>query len=895
MRRSEASYRAIFESAEDAIFIHDWDTGKAVDVNPKACATYGYSHDELLQSVSVADVCSGVPPYTWDDAKRYFELAKQGCCPRFEWHRRNKDGSLHWDEVCLKPVTIGGNSYVVAFTREITERKTAEEALKLREEQYRAVFNASSDAFVLRDGGMRIVDVNPAFTKITGFTREHLDSETGYPSHFPPEYVEERRAYVRRALAGVESHYEATLLHADGSSFEADVRVIPVRYRGEPHVLSVVRDVTERKTAERALQLREEQYRAIFDGATDAMALWSRDMCIVDVNRAFTPMYGYTREESIGSVFGVRLPDDERERRKVLFERALAGEETQIETQSVRRNGESFDVELRYSPIAYRGEPHVLSVMRDITERKQAERALQLREEQYRAMFDGVTDAMVLWSRDVRIVDVNKAFTEMYGYTREEVIGGGFGRRLTREEVELRVDMIHGALAGQESQLETVTVGRNGRRFDVELRYQPIMHRGEPHVLAVARDITERRKAEAQHAELEAQLRQAQKMEAIGQLTGGIAHDFNNILTSVIGYVVLAGERAQPLGDARLVHQLEQAHLAAQRARDLIAQMLTFARRQRGARSALALPPLVRQTAQLLRATLPSTIDLDADTDDALPAVQADAVQIEQVLFNLCINARDAIGARSGHIRVRLRQLSNAGCHCASCRARVAGGRWVELSVTDSGSGIAPDVLERMFDPFYTTKDVGKGSGMGLAMVHGIVHDHGGHLCVETQPGAGSTFRVLLPLAASQPAAASSPALSQAPARAALQGRVLVVEDEAMVGDFMTELLGGWGLDVVLHRDPMQALAWATDPANPVDLVITDQTMPQLTGLELAERLRATRPQLPVVLYTGNAERAGSGRAAELRRQQGAAQAGRSRGAAGPGAATAVARLGRQR
>ena len=239
-------------------------------------------------------------------------------------------------------------------------------------------------------------------------------------------------------------------------------------------------------------------------------------------------------------------------------------------------------------------------------------------------------------------------------------------------------------------------------------------------------------------------------MEAIGQLTGGIAHDFNNILTSVIGYVVLGQERAEALGDATLVRQLGQAHLAAQRARDLIAQMLAFARRQRGERRVLALAPLVRQSVQLLRATLPSSIVLDTlgarrGPDEATPPVDADAVQLEQVLFNLCINARDAI-AGNGHIRVGLRAIGG-GWRCSSCGARVDGGHWVELSVADDGAGIAPEVIERMFEPFFSTKEVGRGSGMGLAMVHGIVHDHGGHVRVDTKLGRGTTFRVMLPAA----------------------------------------------------------------------------------------------------------------------------------------------------
>jgi signal transduction histidine kinase len=426
------------------------------------------------------------------------------------------------------------------------------------------------------------------------------------------------------------------------------------------------------------------------------------------------------------------------------------------------------------------------------------------------------------------------------------------------EAAEQRALLIRAALDGRDGLMEADGVHKDGSRFEIELRYLPISYAGEAHVLAVGRDISARRVAEAARSELEAQLRQAQKMEAIGQLTGGIAHDFNNILTSVMGYLVLGQERAQQLADATLVRQLGSAQLASQRARDLIAQMLAFARRQQGERRRMALAPLVEQSLQLLRSVLPSSVSVDAapPADEGSLHVDADPIQLEQVLFNLCINARDAIEGH-GRIRVRLQHDDGGGWRCASCRERVERSRWVALSVADNGCGIEPEAMERLFEPFFTTKEVGRGSGMGLAIVHGIVHDHGGHIDVQTRPGAGTEFRVMLPLAG--PTTADVPPPVQATLGAAapsprLSGRVMVVEDEPMVGDFMAELIGGWGLEVLLLRDPLAAAAWLEDSANALDLLITDQTMPGLAGLELSRRACTARPGLPVLLYTGNAE-----------------------------------------
>ena len=975
LRRSEASYRAIFEAAEDAILIHDWDSGAIVDVNPKACANYGYTRQELLR-LSVADISANEPPYDARHALQHLQQAKLGRCTPFEWRRRNKDSSLHWDEVRLKAVQIDGRQHILAFTREITEHKAALAALQASEQQYRALFDSSTDAMGLWSCELCLVDVNRAFTRISGWARDEVVGRRLADRDGEPE-VDQRIALIRGAVAGREGRIETLVPSKDGRRFEVEVRYIPVRFGGVDYALSVARDITERNAALKALRSSEEQYRAAFDGSSDAMVLWNRDVRIVDVNQAFVRLYGYRREFVIGQGFGTGAPADGIEARVRLIRAALEGQVGQLETHAMRKDGRMFDIELRFLPIRYGGEPHVLAVGRDITERKRAEAALRDSEAQYRAIFNASADALVLRDADFRIVDVNATYERMSGMPHAEVLGQDrvianpadlaptiralHERALAGKTVELEVPFAHRdgmrydielrgvpirhlgqphvlyigrditerkraeaalrdseeqyraifnasadalllrdaehravevnpaylalsgfgrdevlgatrvltqsdallqreyrqqherALAGETLRFEVLATRKDGTRFSAEVRGVPVAYRGQPHVLYAARDITERRAAEAERERLEAQLRQAQKMEAIGQLTGGIAHDFNNILTSVIGYLVLGQERAGLLGDERLQRQLDKAHLAAQRARELIAQMLAFARRQRGERRVLALAPLVRQTLQLLRATLPTSVAVNSvlPPDETSPCVDADAVQLEQVLFNLCINARDAIGA-SGLIKVRLRESSGAFT-CASCRAELQDACWVELSVADSGSGIAPSTLERIFEPFFSTKEVGRGSGMGLAMVHGIVHDHGGHVVVESMPQAGSVFRVLLPPARSGPRAEPE-APPHAAAGRVLTGRVMVVDDEGMVGDFMAELLDGWGLEVVLLRDPSQALAWLAQSDQALDLLITDQTMPQLSGLQLAQRAGSLRPGLPVLLYTGNAE-----------------------------------------
>jgi PAS domain S-box-containing protein len=611
LRRSEASYRAIFEASEDAIFIHDWTSGAILDVNPKACTVYGYTREEMLR-LSVADLSSGVHPYTIEEAGKLIARAQAEGPVRFEWHRRNKDGSLHWDEVTLKPASIAGERRMLAVTREITARKLAEQALKASEDRLRATVEAALDCIVVMDAAGTVIEFNPAAESAFGHARKDV---------------------LGRPMAEL---------------------LIPQRLR---------------------------------DAHRDGVARYL--------------------ETGKGPFLNRR-----------------------VEVTAMRADGSEFPAEL-------------------------AIRAAE---------------------------------------------------------------------------------GPEGRIF-----------------VGYLRDLTEQKAADAARVALEAQLTQAQKMEAIGHLAGGIAHDFNNILTSILGNVSLAMEREAALGDPRQMKFLEQARHSSLRARDLIQQLLTFARGQRGTPRVVQLALLVPDAVQMLRSTLPATLELSIEVDPAAPAALLDPVQVEQVLLNLCINARDAAGG-SGLVRIGVRRAVAQGAVCASCRKPVSG-VFVELAVSDDGPGIAPDIAARMFEPFYTTKDTGRGSGMGLAIVHGIVHDGGGHVVVDAGAGQGTTFRLLFPaLAGAAPGEAGKVRADGRSPRPQLAGRVLVVDDEAPVAEFMRELLSGWGLEVALAATGAEALDAVARAPERFDAVVTDHTMPKMTGLELARRIAALRPAPPVILCTGYAD-----------------------------------------
>jgi PAS domain S-box-containing protein len=626
---------------------------------------------------------------------------------------------------------------------------------------------------------------------------------------------------------------------ADQHLIESVLKIFAVRASAE----------VERRDHEQGLRKSESQYRAIFDATTDSLVLRDAEFRIVDVNPAYEAMSGRRRAEVLGHDGLTLSASDLNDYVRGLHARVLAGEVVVFETAGIRKDGTRFDMETRGVAMTHQGRPHVLYIGRDISAKKTEEELLRASEEQYRSIFNAAADALVLRDDQARIVDVNRAFLEMSGFTRDEVLSNARWIFALPEMSNLAGEMHRRVIQGETVQFETRGRRKDGSLIDIEMRAVPIRYRGRPHALGMARDITARKREEAERSQLEAQLRQAQKMEAIGHLTGGIAHDFNNILQGILGNLTLAQEHTEKKRDARLARYLERAQLSAQRARDLIQQMLTFSRGKRGAARVLALPPLVAEAAQLLRPALPSTIELETRLDPGVAAVRADPVQVEQVLLNLCINARDAMGG-AGEIALEVRSVQEPGV-CTSCRQKYAG-RFVELGVRDSGPGIAPEVVDRMFEPFYSTKEVGKGSGMGLSMVHGIVHEHGGHVVVDTGEGRGSLFRILLPEVREQ--LDSVKAKNSAVKKPRLSGSVMVVDDEDMILEFMGDLLQGWGLEVTLMPNGFDARhAFAAQPQR-YDLVLTDQTMPLLTGLELARQVHRIRAGTPVILYTGYGE-----------------------------------------
>ena len=504
----------------------------------------------------------------------------------------------------------------------------------------------------------------------------------------------------------------------------------------------------------------------------------------------------------------------------------------------------------------------ILSVRAAIElERRTADEARRHSEESYRSIFEAAEDPLFVHDAETgAILDVNPKACEVYGYSREELLAADAGQLSSGQPpytLEHAARLIEQAKRQGPVHMEWHRRNKDGSLHWDEVYIKLVKLGGADRILAVTREVTERKKREEERVRLEGQLRQAQKMEAIGQLTGGIAHDFNNILTGTMGYLAMAQERAARYGDTKLAKYLDRAERSGQRAKALIQEMLTFSRGQRGEPRSLQLGPKVMEAVKLLQSSLPSSVEIRTELGSNVPCVRLDPLHLEQVLMNLCINARDAMESK-GTLSIALRTATCEGCACNSCHQPVSGS-FVELAVTDSGPGITPRVLDRMFEPFFSTKEVGKGSGMGLAMVHGIVHEYGGHIHVDSASGTGTTFRIWFPawFAAAEGEAGrpeSSGSDSSAEETPRLRGRLLLADDEGSVRELMEDLLGSWGLSVTLAQNGAEACERFAAEPDAFDLVVLDQTMPRMTGLEAAERILKLRPRVPVVLYTGHSE-----------------------------------------
>jgi len=584
---------------------------------------------------------------------------------------------------------------------------------------------------------------------------------------------------------------------------------------------------------------------AIVESSDDAIIGYRLDGIVESWNRGAERLFGYSAPEIVGRHISILVPNDQLNAFSDRMRRVHNGKVIeQDRTTRKHKNGLPIPVALKISPIPDRLGTIVgaSEIVRDITNLNKAEEALAESEERLRTIVELAPDAILVVSEQGQILEVNEAACKQFGYRRDQLLQLGILDIIAPQFAKRAAARLRGEVPS--GTYENAHIRADGTEVPTELSVTKFMFRGQLVFLRITRDISDRKRAEEQREKLEQQLRQAQKMEAVGRLAGGIAHDFNNLLMVIQSYTELLQDKLP--ANSTFQKNTREIMKAAKRAASLTGQMLAFSRKQITSPVVLDLNAVIDETAKMLKRLIGEDIEFRVSLGRALWAIEADSDQMVQMLMNLCVNARDAmpqggtLTIATGNFTVEKRGVAG--------RSYIAPGDYVWLSVTDTGTGINKDMQEQIFEPFFTTKEVGKGTGLGLAMVYGVVKQSGGYVWVDSELGQGACFTIYLPRTKGTIASAMS---ARAEARSQGTGTLLVAEDEESLREVMCEHLCSWGYTVLEASSGQQALSVASQHEGHIDLLITDLVMPKMSGKDLAQMLGSLRPDLKTIYMSG--------------------------------------------
>ncbi|WP_051305385.1 PAS domain-containing hybrid sensor histidine kinase/response regulator [Desulfogranum mediterraneum] len=861
LKESEEEYRTLLEGIPDLIYSYSTTKGGTY-YGPKVQAILGHSPSHLLQN-----------PQLWrnsihpEDSHRVATAIKDFQCGKpFEIEYRIKDAKGNW--LWFRDRSIGrqkksGEIVIEGIATDITKHKQAEQALRESEEKFRLLTEGSPVGIFLNDAQGNAVFINNKCAELIGIPAEEALNLDWVPAIHPQDREQVTREWAKSIKNRTEFHQEYRWVHPEGKVVWTMGDIVPVRGTGDEVLVYIgtLTDITARKLTEQALRQSENRFRELAENIQEVFWIfdWSEQR-VVYVSPAYEKIWGRSVQsllENYEQWTESIHPDD--------LQYALESFQNIVETggghsreyRIVRPDGEVRWLSDRGFVVSEPNEvvSRIVGIAEDITERKQAETLLQKSEEKYRFLADNVADALWILNTDTLTLEyVSPAIARIQGYSPEEFTAMPFEESFTPNSWRLVTHLIseevkkEGSATGATFRpitLEPAVYCRDGTTKWVEITASVI--RGGRNevtgIIGVTRDISERMDAEKERKKLETQLQQAQKMEAIGTLAGGIAHDFNNILSAIFGYTELALEDAQKTG--RPHNNLQEILKAGNRAKELVQQILTFSRQADQEQRPVCIKDVVKEALKLLRASLPSTIVIEQSIEsNAL--VRGDAIQIHQIIMNLCTNAAHAMEESGGVLSV---SLSDGGrdSEFSARHPNLQPGAYITLTVRDTGHGMPAAVLEKIFDPFFTTKEKWHGTGMGLSLVHGIVNSYKGIILAGSEPEKGSSFKVILPAIRE---ASGLKVESEQPIPTGSE-RILFVDDEPAIVKLNRQLLEQLGYDVVVRTSSIEALELFKAQPDRFDLVITDMTMPQMTGEHLARELIRIRPDLPIILCTG--------------------------------------------
>ncbi len=691
-------------------------------------------------------------------------------------------------------------------------------------------------------GLIRIVDVNSVTLGLFG-ARDKASLIASLQNILTDQSLQTMRRALQALFSG-EKHFseETEFLTLAGNPIVVILNVDVLPSPDANMVLISVADITARKQIEEELFDSREQYRLLMENSEDAIILFDAESKqVIEVNPKAVELTGRSHNELIGLQHHELHPPEEYGQHSKLFESQVMGKDSGVisDVNLLHRSGERVPVQISASCTSIKGRTIIQRIYHDMRKR--------VREEEQRRLLatavEQSAESVLITDPAGRIEYVNPAYERITGYTKEEVVGKSPGILKSGQTEPYEYKLLWETIqAGKVWRGKITNKKKDGSLFTEEQTIAPVKDaQGRiTHFVAVKRDITRQN-------QLKKIVRQTQKMQAIGTLAGGIAHDFNNILTAILGFAELS---ALQCGDNDLLKKnIEEIITASERAGQLVRQILTFSRQTEQSISSLRIDLIVKEALRLLRASLPRNIDLVIDIR-AKALVRADPTQIHQVVMNLCTNAYQAMDEdRMGQIRVVL-DTTEVGYHEGVELGNIPAGKYVTMQVEDNGHGIADEHLNRIFEPYFTTREKNEGTGLGLAVVHGIIQEHRGTIKVESTPGKGSCFTVYLPEIDEEKA---KPVSGEKKLKKG-QGRILVVDDELQIVDYEVQVLERAGYVTMSTISSIQALKMIKDGKWDIDLLITDMAMPDMTGLELFEKLREDGHDLPVVLCSGYSE-----------------------------------------
>jgi len=623
-------------------------------------------------------------------------------------------------------------------------------------------------------------------------------------------------------------------------------------------------------------------YEAFFNATPDyLLVVDAENGRILTVNNAIECLLGYSVEDLAGKTISILFEGIAQESPVQWIKRIAAFDAGWVNQELTTAAREEIPVDLTAVPVSYqnasaflltlhdatdrilaessvrqaneeleqRVEMRTRALQHEIADRKNAEEAMRSSEQRYRALFEYSNDAIFLMNEGC-FIDCNQRTLSLFQCTYDQILGetpfafSPLRQPDGRDSLSAGTERLQAALAGKPQVYDWEHCRMDGHVFQAEISLNRVDLEDRTFILATVRDITRRKEVEAERAKLEAQLFQTQRLETIGTLAGGIAHDFNNILTPILGYTEMALRDTDK--DSQMNQGLREVVKAANRAKDLVQQILDYTHHVAQEHQPVGLNLIVKEALRLLRASLPSTIVIEEQIDRDCPPVMADPSQLHQIIMNLCTNAAYAMRDNGGKLEVSLVELSDLSEIYEEGRD-LDEGKFIRLSVSDTGIGIDLETMKHIFEPFFTTKNTGEGTGLGLSVVHGIVLSHGGEIKVDSQLNKGSAFHVYLPCLDT-----SLPDMAQGDEN--VEGgdeSILFVDDDVFITSMVKIMLKSFGYEIVVETDSVQALELFRRQPDFFDLVITDQLMPGLTGLQMVDEMKKLRQNLPVILITG--------------------------------------------